>query len=113
MSVGMLLLSSAREPHLLFAASCLLGVGNGLSSGLVMTIGQDAAPPAARPRFIGLFKVFTDCGTFAGPAAVGLYAKAFTLDAATTFVGVLTMLAAALYAAQGRIMVCPSTLSRK
>eukprot|EP00300_Choanocystis_sp_HF-7_P010241 c16856_g1_i1.p1 GENE.c16856_g1_i1~~c16856_g1_i1.p1 ORF type:complete len:279 (+),score=35.89 c16856_g1_i1:439-1275(+) len=39
--------------HLL-GANALYGFGNGISSGLLMTIGQDLAPPDCRGKFIGL-----------------------------------------------------------
>jgi hypothetical protein len=82
-------------------------VGNGLSSGLVMTIGQDAAPADARSRFIGLFKVATDSGIFAGPMAVGLLWRAFSIDVAAYTVAASSAVAAVWYALSG-----PESLAR-
>ena len=64
-------------------------------------MGQDAAPSGQqqRSRFLGLYKVATDTGTFAGPLAVGLVAQAATLDVAAGVIGGATALCAAWYAA--------------
>ena len=101
MGVGIALLASATEPVLLLVASLLTGVGNGLSSGLVMTIAQDVAPTKGRSRFIGMFKVVTDGGTFAGPMLVGLLSHSLTLDIAAYCVAALSMLGGIHYAAFG------------
>ena len=52
------------------------GVGNGLSSGLVVAFGADLAPPGdPRSEFLGYFRLFADAGEFVGPLAVGLIAQ--------------------------------------
>ncbi|MCM3695923.1 MFS transporter [Microbacterium oleivorans] len=53
------------------AVAALLGVGNGLGSGIVMTLGSDVAPPGpARARHLGLWRVFQDVGDTGGPALI-------------------------------------------
>ncbi|MGW5455125.1 MFS transporter [Nocardia sp. NPDC003979] len=54
------------------AATMLLGLANGLSNGLIMTVGAFAAPPDRRAEFLGAWRVTHDAGMFAGPVAVGL-----------------------------------------
>jgi MFS family permease len=56
MAAGFLVLGSAASTRALAAASVLIGVGNGLTSGLVQLLAQDLAPPPpdAAP-FIGLW----------------------------------------------------------
>jgi MFS family permease len=52
----------------LLLAALLMGVGNGMGSGIVMTLGADHAPPAGRPQFLGLWRLVTDTGVMGGPA---------------------------------------------
>ena len=52
----------------------------------MQTIGQDAAPAHMRSRFIGLFKVCTDSGTFAGPLLVGAVSQVIVVAAAVVVV---------------------------
>ena len=101
MAFGCVLLALSHGLFSVCFASAVLGVGNALSSGLVQTVGQDAAPSGQqqRSRFLGLYKVATDTGTFAGPLAVGLVAQAATLDVAAGVIGGATALCAAWYAA--------------
>jgi MFS family permease len=68
----------------------VLGLGNGLSSGLLMTLGADVAPPATRAQFLGMWRVMSDMGVAVGPlvltaaAAVGSLAAGVWLLAATS-----------------------------
>ena len=73
----------------------LLGAGNGLSSGVVMTLGADFAPPATRVPFLGVWRVLSDLGTAGGPLAVAAATAAITLGGAAVTVGGLGLVAAA------------------
>jgi MFS family permease len=55
----------------LAGAACLMGLGNGLSSGANMTIGADASPAVGRAAFLGAWRLLSDVGTGLGPFAVG------------------------------------------
>src|SRR5690606_1789217 len=48
----------------------LIGLGNGMGSGILMTLGSDVAPPAARAKFLGIWRLFQDAGGAAGPLVV-------------------------------------------
>ncbi|SAI69292.1 transporter [Bordetella ansorpii] len=77
--------------------SLLLGFGNGIGSGIVMTLGADSAPPAARAQFLGIWRFMADLGTSGGPVALsGLTAMA-SLGAASFGVGTLGLIAAAVF----------------
>lgn len=65
-------------------------------------VGQDAAPAHARSKFIGLFKVCTDAGTFMGPLTVGILMHVVGLDAATWSVSMLAGAFALYYLLVGR-----------
>lgn len=45
----------------------LIGLGNGLGSGILMTVGADVAPADARPQFLGLWRLLQDSGLAVGP----------------------------------------------
>lgn len=51
----------------LTGVALLMGFGNGLGAGVIMTLGADAAPPEARARFLGAFRLCADTGAGAGP----------------------------------------------
>jgi MFS family permease len=63
---------------LLFAA-CVIGLGNGLGSGTMMTLGADLAPPGATGEFLGIWRLVGDAGAFLGPIAVGIIASSTSL----------------------------------
>ena len=48
-------------------AALLAGLANGLSSGIVMTLGTDLAPPGRRGEFLGVWRLLTDAGSVLGP----------------------------------------------
>ncbi|MEU1546552.1 MFS transporter [Nocardia sp. NPDC005745] len=52
-------------------AAVLLGLGNGMSNGLIMTVGADVAPDGQRAEFLGAWRLTHDIGMFAGPVVVG------------------------------------------
>ncbi|MFT4560581.1 MAG: MFS family permease [Gammaproteobacteria bacterium] len=56
----------------LLAAAVLVGIANGLSTGIVMTLGTDLAPADRRSEFLGIWRLLTDVGTAAGPMAIGI-----------------------------------------
>lgn len=64
------------------AATMLLGLANGLSNGLIMTVGAFAAPPDRRAEFLGAWRLTHDTGMFAGPVAVGVVGAFAGLSAA-------------------------------
>ena len=83
MGAGFLVLVFASSPAALFAAAATLGVGNGLSSGLVMTLTADAAPEGVnRGPFLGLIRFIGDSGVIVGPLVVGVVADLKSIAAA-------------------------------
>lgn len=66
-------------------ASMLAGFGNGLGSGINMTLGADFAPEHARGEFLGVWRLVGDAGSFAGPVVMGYIANTFLLATAFTF----------------------------
>ncbi len=75
----------------------LLGFGNGIGSGLVMTIGADASPSHARPQFLGLWRFMTDTGSCGGPLLVSTVAGAAGLASGLFTASALGLTAAAIF----------------
>lgn len=80
-------------------AAIALGLGNGLSSGILMTLGADVAPPAYRASFLGLWRLFQDSGDATGPLVLALAAGLGSLAAG---IWVMAAVAAAGVGALGR-----------
>jgi len=78
-------------------ASLLLGFGNGIGSGIVMTLGADAAPAAARTQFLGIWRLMADLGTSGGPVLLSAITAVLSLGAASFGVGTLGLVAAAVF----------------
>lgn len=72
-----------------------IGLGNGIGSGIMMTLGADAAPLAGRVRFLGIWRVFGDSGNAAGPVVVSVVAAASNLAGGIVAVGAMGLIAAA------------------
>ena len=58
----------------LMAAAAIMGLGNGLGSGTMMTLGSDLAPRDAMGEFLGLWRLIGDGGNTGGPLVVGAVA---------------------------------------
>ncbi|MFC6159004.1 MFS transporter [Kribbella sp. NPDC058693] len=62
-----LLLPLTHTAVTLTLVALLMGIGNGLGAGVIMTLGADASPPVGRAQFLGAFRLFADTGNGAGP----------------------------------------------
>ena len=80
----------------LFAA--VLGVGNGLSSGILLTLGADAAPQSDPAAFLGSWRTLTDAGGAVAPLLVSAVAAALSLSIATGLMGAVGLLGAIAFA---------------
>ena len=91
MGLAMLTFALTPSPAGLVVAAVLLGVGSGLGSGVVKTLGADAAPRADRSAFLGLWVLVTDVGGSGGPLLAAALAAAFSLTVATAALGLVTL----------------------
>ena len=78
-------------------AACLIGLGNGLGSGSMMTLGADLAPREARTQFLGIWRLLGDMGQVGGPLGVGALADVIALSGATLVVASVGVLAASVF----------------
>ncbi|MDT7800778.1 MAG: hypothetical protein QOI78_4211 [Actinomycetota bacterium] len=51
----------------LMVAAMVMGFGNGIGSGIVMTLGADVSPRVGRPTHIGIWNELADIGSGVGP----------------------------------------------
>jgi MFS family permease len=93
-AAGLAVLPLTHTALTITLASALVGLGNGLSSGLVLTLGADVAPRYGRSLFFGGWRLIADIGTAAGPMAVGAAAAAASLVVACGASAVLGLAAA-------------------
>lgn len=87
---GLLLLSFANTVTAAVVAGVVMGIGNGLSSGTMLTLGSDLAPHDAPGPFLAAFAAMQDTGKVLGPLLVGWFADAAGLGA-SAFVLALAM----------------------
>ena len=76
----------------MFAA--VLGVGNGLSSGILLTLGADVAPKADPAPFLGSWRTLTDAGGAVAPLLVSGIAAVASLSVATGIMGAVGLVGA-------------------
>lgn len=79
MAVGIGTIALVNGFWSLMIAGVLIGLGNGLGSGSMMTLGADLAPEGATGEFLGIWRLVGDTGGAAGPLAVGVVAGSFGL----------------------------------
>jgi MFS family permease len=73
----------------------LMGFGNGIGSGILMTLGADVAPPAIRSKFLGVWRLCADSGSAGGPLIVSAAAGLGSLALGISAMGVTGVVAAA------------------
>lgn len=93
LGVAHLLLPLTHATLTLGAVAVLMGIGNGIGAGVVMTLGVDASPPVGRAAFLGAFRLAADSGTAAGPAVVSAVSAATALAPAVVAMGAVAVLA--------------------
>jgi MFS family permease len=92
LGLGLLVLPLTTSLAAVGAVAVLMGVGNGLGSGIVMTLGADAAPQQGRAAFLGVWRLLSLVGHNGASVVVGAVAAVASIGAASVAVGVLTLL---------------------
>lgn len=98
MALGIGLIPFTRDFVSLLLVGMLIGLGNGLGAGLMMTLGADLAPPGATGEFLGIWRLTGDVGSVAGPLLVGVVAGAFGLSGGAWVLSIAGWLAVATLA---------------
>lgn len=87
LGLGMALLPLATSLVAVTAAATVLGVGNGLGAGLIMTLGADASPAEGRAQFLGGWRLCADLGRAAGPLTLSGLSAVMSLGASAVVLG--------------------------
>jgi MFS family permease len=105
--IGMALIPFTTSFALLTLATSLIGFGNGLGSGTMMTLGADLAPKDAMGEFLGVWRLIGDGGALGGPLLVGSLADLLSLTPAIFAIAIIGMIAAGILG-----FFVPETLQR-
>ncbi len=108
LSFGLLLMSCTSTPLTFTLTACIAGLGNGLGSGINMTLGADFAPIQQRGHFLGVWRLIGDAGAFAGPTLISLVTAGIGLST--------SILSAAAFGLLGLLIMArfvPETLKKQ
>jgi MFS family permease len=98
-ALGLALLPLAQGFYSLLAAAVLLGLANGIGTGVVMIIGADLARASGRHgQFLGLWRLMGDVGMSGAPLLVGTIVDGAGLAAASLSVAGLGVVGALVMA---------------
>ena len=67
MGISFVLMPLTHGPVTLALVAMVMGFGNGIGSGIVMTLGADTSPAIGRPTFLGIWRELADAGAGIGP----------------------------------------------
>lgn len=94
MGVGLLALPLTHDATTLLLAATAIGFGNGIGSGMIMTLGADHSPRQGRAHFLGLWRLMSDVGASCGPVLLSLIVAVATLGAGIAVTGLTAFIAA-------------------
>jgi MFS family permease len=94
MGAALLLTPLAHGAIALLIAALAIGFGNGIGSGMVMTLGADYSPSPGRAHFLGVWRLMSDIGSSAGPALLSALTAVVTLGAGIAVTGAMAFGAA-------------------
>ena len=107
-SIGMALIPFTNGFTGLLFASGLIGFGNGLGSGTMMTLGADLAPKESRGEFLGVWRLMGDVGASGAPLIVGWVATLLVLQTAIWVIAGAGLASVAIFA-----LFVPETLKKQ
>ena len=74
LGLGMALIPFTHSYWTLLGAALVLGLGNGIGSGTMMTLGADLAPRGRTGEFLGIWRLIGDSGQALAPLIIGTVA---------------------------------------
>jgi MFS family permease len=98
MGAAMLLMPLTSGFVTLLVASLAIGFGNGIGSGMNMTLGADHSPQHGRAHFLGVWRLMSDIGSSCGPVLLSFLAGSLSLAAGIASTGLLAFVGAAALA---------------
>ena len=97
MAAGLAALPLAESFLGLAVAALLVGFGNGIGSGTMLTLSTDLAPADNPAEFLGLVRLLADLGRILGPLAVGVVADQASLGGSAVVLAAVAIATAALF----------------
>jgi MFS family permease len=91
----------------LLLVEILIGFGNGLGSGTMLTLGADFSSRESRGEFLGIWMLVGNLGAATGPLIVGTVATFFVLESTAWVFSGFGVLAALVFA-----ILVPETLKK-
>lgn len=79
------------------AVAMLLGFGNGIGSGIVLTLGVDYSPAQGRAKFLGLWRLMADTGVMSGPILLSMMVAFASLGVGIWSIGAVSLLGAGIF----------------
>jgi MFS family permease len=98
LSLGMAMVPFSHSYFTLLFATTIMGFGNGIGSGTMMTLGADLAPPSSVGAFLGVWRLIGDAGGAGGPLVVGAVADLVGLATSAYALAAIGLLSVALFA---------------
>ncbi len=99
LSIGVGLLAFATNYVEMMLIGVVIGLGNGLGSGSMMTLGADLSPPGATGEFLGIWRLIGDIGNVTGPLLVGLIGEYLSLNKSAIALMMAGLFAAGIFLA--------------
>lgn len=90
LGLGFVLLPLTAGAVSIGLVAALMGLGNGISAGIVMTLGADASPSDARSQFLGGWRLCSDFGNALGPLVISAVSVFAPLAVAALTMAVIT-----------------------
>lgn len=81
-ALGLMAIGLATSVTGVIVATMIMGLGNGLSAGTMLTLGSDLAPKAGTSDFLAGFAAIQGVGQVSGPVIVGIVAERVSLNSA-------------------------------
>lgn len=97
MGISLMTIPFTTAPVAFVLVSLVLGFGNGIGSGIVMTLAADASPENGRTKFLGIWRLMSDLGGSGGPALLAAVTAMVSLAAGIGVIGALGLVAAAIF----------------
>lgn len=94
LSIGHALIPTAHAYSSLLWVAIVIGVGNGLGAGIVMTLGADRAPDVGRASVLAVWRFIGDAGIASGPLVNAAIIASISLTFVGPIVGVLGLASA-------------------
>ncbi|MQY14300.1 hypothetical protein SRB5_44640 [Streptomyces sp. RB5] len=94
LGLGLIALPFTQEVIGFTLVAAAMSFGNGIGSGIMMTLGADAAPHDNRTTFLSVWRLLSDTGQALGPVIPAACAAAATLSVGIGLVGSLGIVAA-------------------